>query len=425
MVGESIRKLGFWTLDAIRGGKIYAHQKHLQQVKYSGKGDQKALTDLLVHASKTVPAYKGMPAELKFFPVVSKQDYRKNFEAYRSSLHLDESKLHKVFTSGSSGTPFMAYQDTNKLKWHQAGLIEINNDIGWGLGDRFAFLRVWGVAHNTRNLSLMLSNTVPVNVINFDRGRQEAFRQRMLHDKSLHLILGYASALEKLAEYLIECNDGPKTYGITLVIADSENLSAKAKQTIEKAFACPVLNRYANNENGILALTKENDDRFFVNYPEYYVEILKLNSDEPVVEGEAGRIVITDLYNYAFPFVRYDTGDIGVAEKVVDGQCFVISQLLGRVSASLTKTDGVFITESSVTAYFENMINIGRYQIIQEAAKDYRIKIESTHQKLNGNLIERAKACFGNDANITIEHVVQIQQGKNGKYPITVNEIKK
>lgn len=40
---------------------------------------------------------------------------------------------------------------------------------------------------------------------------------------------------------------------------------------------------------------------------------LKMDSDEPAEDGELGRIVITDLYNYAFPILRYDNGDTAIA----------------------------------------------------------------------------------------------------------------
>src|SRR5699024_8524305 len=131
-------------------------------------------------------------------------------------------------------------------------------------------------------------------------------------------------------------------------ISDSENLSVTAKAKMEEVFQCPVLNRYGNNENGIIALTMPGDDRMHVNFPEYYVELLKLDSDEPVAPGKPGRIVITDLYNKAFPFIRYDTGDIGIADEMLDGQCIVLRQLLGRVSSSLRRTDGQLIGEATI-----------------------------------------------------------------------------
>ena len=48
-------------------------------------------------------------------------------------------------------------------------------------------------------------------------------------------------------------------------------------------------------------------DRYTVDLYNFYIEMLSLDSDEPVKPGELGRIVVTDFYNKAFPMIRYDT----------------------------------------------------------------------------------------------------------------------
>lgn len=426
MLGSSIRRTGFWVLDALKGGTIRKHQKHLQEIWESGNGDAAALHKLLVYASEKVPYYnKISPDSILNFPVVSKQIYRANFDNFRSRDFLDDSKLHEVFTSGSSGTPFKTYQDSDKLKWHQAGLILLNNSIGWYLGDRFLFMRSWGVNHDAEKFQTWLTNTVPCSVMGFDDKRKEDVRRLLSKDKALHHILGYASALEGLSQYMLDKGDAAGKYSVKTIIADSENLSDKAKATIEKAFGCPVLNRYGNNENGIIALTKPHDDAMYINYPECYIEVLKMNSDELAEEGECGRIVLTDLYNYAFPFIRYDTGDIGVASKIKNGQTFVIGQLMGRISAALTDTKGNLLGETIVNAFFTDLFNVGRVQIAQIGEKSYEVRLEKAPEDIEERIVIKAKRCFGEDAIVSVKHVDSIPQGKNGKYAVVVNEYRK
>lgn len=421
MLGEWLRCKGFWMLDALKGSKVRKYAAEWDAIKNKHCGNPEALEALLKHTIATVPYYKEITApEITRFPVVSKKEYQSDFEAFRSRDYLKEEELHKVFTSGSTGTPFMAYQDREKIRRHQAGLINLNRSIGWNLGARFLFFRVWGVSHGSSRLSQLISNTVPVDVIDFIDEKKETVRQMLLRDKSLHLILGYASAIESLADYLAQYHE---TYGIKLIISDSENLSETAKAKIEKVFQCPVLNRYGNNENGIIALTRPGDDRMHINFPEYYVELLNLDSDEPVAPGEPGRIVITDLYNKAFPFIRYDTGDIGIADEMYGNQCIVLRDFVGRVSASLLTLSGERIGEATVTAYFENLVGLKRYQVAQTAQKRYEIRVENEDNNLDGLLVQRAKAAFGEDAEITVSHVIRIPQGKNGKYKITSYEV--
>lgn len=421
MLDECVRRKGFWALDALKGSPIRKCVAELEVIKKERRGNPEALETLLKHAIETVPYYKEIKEpDITLFPVVSKNEYRADFEAFRSKEYLNEDKLHKVYTSGSTGTPFMAFQDQKKLRWHQAGLINLNRSIGWNLGDRFLFFRVWGVSHGSGKLSQFMSNTIPIDVINFNDEKKKQIRRRLLKDSSLHLMLGYASAIESLADYLSQYNE---KYGIKLIISDSENLSETAKEKMERVFQCPVLNRYGNNENGIIGLTMPGDNRMHMNFPEYYVELLDFDSDNPVVLGQPGRIVITDLYNKAFPFIRYDTGDVGIADEMIGNQCVVLREFVGRVSSSLRTTSGQMIGEATVTAYFENIVGIKRYQVAQIAEKHYEIRIENEDYVLDSLLEQRGKTAFGEDAEIQISHVEKIQQGKNGKYKITSYEV--
>ena len=424
MFGEMIRRVGFWTLDALKGGKVRTRMKHLKKVREDRRGNAEALEAILQHAIDTVPAYKNVKkAEISAFPVVSKVDYRNNFESYRSELYLDERGLHKVFTSGSTGTPFMAYQDQEKLLWHRAGLMNLNERIGWHLGDRFLFMRMWRGTHANTPFARLVSNTVPIEVCGFDEEHAEQVRRRILRDKKLCLILGYASAVEILAKHILQAGDAPADLGIRLVIADSECLTDRAKTTIAKAFNCPVLDRYGNNENGILGLTMDNSRVMEVNFPEYCMEILKLDSDMPAAQGELGRIVITDLYNKAFPFIRYDTGDVGIAAEMYGNQCLRLASLGGRSASVLTATDGAKIGETGVTSFFEDVVGIGRWQLAQTDVGRYELRLEDTDEQMDSILHQRCLNCFGADAQVVIRHVEKVPQEKNGKYKILVDEI--
>lgn len=424
MLGELFRREGFCLLDAMKGSPIRNHARELDEIYLKRSGNPKALEELLKHAIATVPFYgKIATPDISFFPVVSKKEYRADFESFRSKDYLKEDELHKVFTSGSTGTPFMAYQDREKIRWHQAGLTLLNRRIGWQIGDQFMFFRLWGVAHNEGKLSQIKSNMLPVDVMGFTDERKEETCQTIIRKKHLHLILGYASALTSLAEYIIQQEYKPDELGIRLVIADSENLSETAKKLIEQAFGCTVLNRYGNNENGILGITMPGDNRMHINFPEYYVELLKLDSDEPVKIGECGRIVITDLYNKAFPFIRYDTGDLGIASEMYEQQCITLQQLVGRVSGSLRNTNGIMIGETAATAFFEDMIGLGRYQIAQTGKRKYQVRVEKTERDLDEQIAIQAKKCFGSDADVEVLHIDKINQGRNGKYKITSYEV--
>lgn len=422
MFGTLIRRVGFWTLDALKGGKIRKKYKQFLKIKENETTNSKALSELLSFAIATVPAYSTIQEpEITQFPVVNKDAYRAAFDSYRSKNYLDDAQLHKVFTSGSTGNPFMAYQNRNKIYHHKAGLLAINAGIGWNLGDRYMFLRAWGGAHASGKLNHWMQNTVPIDVNELDDVHLEKICQSLLKDKQIKVILGYASALDVIVNYLDSKGHTAKDFRIHLVVADSECLKTEVKKRIESIFGCPVLDRYANNENGILALATSDNDCYEVNWPEYYVELLKLDSDAPVAQGETGRIVITDLYNKAFPFIRYDTGDLGVASKMCGNQVLELWKLIGRISDMLTDIKGNALGESVITAAFEDEMSLRCYQIIQH--KDgYDMRIE---KPFNGSLPEMEKKLhrlFGEDAQIAIILVDKILLGKNGKLKTTIHD---
>lgn len=422
MIDVWLRKTTFWILDMVRFSRVKKCKQYLQQLLEQGEQiNYDAIDDLIKYAIKHVPYYrKHIPEEsdISAFPVVSKDDYRREFDQFRSGEYLNNNELHAVYTSGSTGNPFKAYQDFRKLNYHKAGLIRLNESIGWELGERYMFIRAWGT-HFSGQLKNFSTNVVPVEALGLNDEKALDICKTLKKDKKLHLILGYASSLEIISECALRHGYQPCDFGITLIISDSECLKPSVKGKIKEAFGCPVLNRYANNENGILAITDDETDCFHVNYAEYYVELLKLDSDEPVELGEPGRIVITDLFNYAFPFIRYETGDIGVASKMCGKQVVEISQLIGRIADAITDTAGRVIGEAVATAAFENYTPLRRYQLVQ-AGNQYIVRIEKPFGGDEAEVVRRAQLIFGKDAGVTVEYVDDIPCGKNGKFKTVV-----
>ncbi len=422
MTGVWLRKEAFWILDMLRSSKIKKCGLELKKIyEQPARINKSELNALMQYAVGHVPYYRNTIlniSDISAFPVVSKNDYRKDFNSFRSDEYMNDEELHAVYTSGSTGNPFKAYQDRRKLNYHKAGLIQINESIGWGLGERYMFIRAWG-SHFSENIKNFATNVVPVEALGLNDSKAAEICETLKRDKALHLILGYASSLEIIAEHALKNGYLPSDFGITLIISDSECLKTSVKAKIKKAFGCPVLNRYANNENGILAITDDETDRFHVNYAEYYVELLKLDSDEQTEIGEVGRIVITDLYNRAFPFIRYNTGDLGIASQKCGNQVVEISQLSGRVSDTMTDINGTLVSETAATGTFENYTPLRRYQLIQEGSQ-YTVHIEKPFFGDEKEVLQRAKRIFGEAANIKIEYVDDIPCGKNGKFKTMV-----
>ena len=123
-------------------------------------------------------------------------------------------------------------------------------------------------------------------------------------------------------------------YNLKGFISTSEALKEQTRIAIEKAFECPCISRYSNMEQGIIAQEISGYQGHIINEAHYLVELLKIDQDLPAVDGEVGRIVITDYFNAGMPFVRYDTGDLGILGYVeIDGnrkRC--VKSIEGRIT---------------------------------------------------------------------------------------------
>lgn len=97
---------------------------------------------------------------------------------------------------------------------------------------------------------------------------------------------------------------------VKYAISGGKNLSQQRRRFIEKTLGCEVFNRYELLEFGVLGTECKYHNGFHINVESFVVEIVDQNGLN-VSPGVFGRIIITDLRNYAMPFIRYDTGDTG------------------------------------------------------------------------------------------------------------------
>ena len=80
---------------------------------------------------------------------------------------------------------------------------------------------------------------------------------------------------------MLEHNISIKHSAVKLIVSDSDHLSNVMADKLHSVFQCPVINRYDNEENGLLAYTTKNAEAFIANRAIYVMELLKLGVDEP------------------------------------------------------------------------------------------------------------------------------------------------
>jgi len=94
------------------------------------------------------------------------------------------------------------------------------------------------------------------------------------------------------------------------ILTTADMLYDYKRKTIEHIFDCDVFDNYSGRDTTLQAAECSEHFGYHLSIENAVVEFVKENED--VYPGETGKIIITDLCNYAMPFIRYEIGDLGV-----------------------------------------------------------------------------------------------------------------
>lgn len=228
----------------------------------------------------------------------------------------------------------------------------------------------------------------------------------------------YASWYDKIVEYLEKNTERADDYrNVKVAISSSEALNEDTRIKMKKLTGVPIVECYASEEAGVMGQQKIDDTNYYLNHASYVFELLKLDIDELAKYGELGRIVITDLYNYAFPLIRYDTGDTAIMEKGNERSngWDYISKLYGRKLDLVYDTKGNPTHPMNFTRVLKNIPQIIQWQLIQKEERSYHLKL-NTKPGIDLVYVEKEiKTIVGDDAHITFEMVDHIPVLASGK----------
>ena len=135
-----------------------------------------------------------------------------------------------------------------------------------------------------------------------------------------------------------------------------------------------------------------------------------------------GKILATSLYNYALPFIRYDTGDLGI---ISPSKCScgrktpLIKKIIGRTTDFLKLNDVAI--GSPVLTILMGKFDIEQYQIIQNSPCSIICKIVKgkTYRKEDEEFIIKS---FYSHVDIKFDYVDSILPTKASKYKFIIKK---
>ena len=307
--------------------------KNLQKSREEMKNLQnKKLQKLLFYAYDNSTFYKNLYKEngikrkdlndikLEELPVVNKKIIMENFDKIITKKNITRKKVENflenkeaptelynnkfriIHTSGSTGRIGIFVYSPDE--WDFIKAVSLRMFASFGLKPkRYAY--IGAVDGHYAGISLFLS---PINqieeifyedylIININKVLSDYFDK--LNKLKPHNLTGYPSGVRMLAELELEgkIDISPET-----IICGGEPFLEKDKELIEKAWNIKPLNYYASSESLMIGIKRPQDDNMYLMDDINYVEI------------KEDKTIITNLYNYTQPLIRYELSD--VLEKV-------------------------------------------------------------------------------------------------------------
>ena len=406
----------FWKNDLMQGGIIHSQYRQIKDILsvQDMQWVQQQYRLIKKHAIEQTDFYKDRNLEEEF-PVVNKSTILEHYEEHKAREGYDF-PLHTSSTSGSTGTPISVIQDYKKRNRTIADLKVFGELCDYPSHECMVFLRVLSDSLRRTPEQEERENIYYIDSANLDPDHLRGMLNEIYRRKP-RILFSYASTLVILAKFVKAEGITADSFSMKSVLTAGEGVSESDRILLEEAFGCTVYRRYSDMELGILGQDTGNGSAYVLNHGSFYFECLKLESDEPAAYGEVGRIVITDLFNYAFPMIRYDTGDLGIMDVLPGEKLPVLKEIHGRKRDCVYTTSGQLLSPAKISVSMWGITGVDQWQFIQEGAKAYTLKLNCSKEITNvSGILNKLQAILGDDAEISVEYVEGIAVLSSNKF---------
>ena len=359
--------------------------------------------------------------DLARLPVVSREDIRRNFPAKMTAGNMPARRRRLDRTSGSTGVPLEFFQDRDGRDLRLASFLLFDSWAGIRPGDRSVHIGAPQPFSLRAAMFDRLRGRSFLSVFRLEPGTMAAVLKSLSRMKPA-LVEGYSSAIFELAQAALQHGQGPRPRA---VVATSDTLPSR--EVVERAFGCPVFNRYGDRElGGALAQNCPEGQGLHLNSEVCVVEVVD-EAGRPVPPGQRGRVVLTDLANHVMPFIRYDSGDMAVAGGSCScGRGFpLIGRIEGRSSECLTLPGGRLLSPVAFSHYLfvshGYTEHILKYQAEQTRPGSLTFRFVPVRE-FSASLVRKLHAdlagLLGPGLAIDIEAVEDIPAGPGGKQAV-------
>lgn len=398
----------------IRNKTIFKHLRELITSDFAGLASLeeiqlRRLKKLLVHARENSPYFNkqlaGLDLEncdlsiLEKIPTLSKQALRENILSIQNDYG---KKQFLSSTSGSTGNALVFKRDEEWDGAHRAA--QLRGYSWYDVNPWDKNLYFWGFNPSfIKKLKIRLSDLLlnRYRVFNYDgKSIQQA---KNIIEKS-KFIEGYSSSIFSLAQLLDK--EGMKYEHVSLVKGTSEKIFDYYHNSVKAVFGKKMVSEYGAAETGIIAF-------------ECPVGNMHVTMENLIVEEVDNKIVVTNLFSFSCPIIRYELGDYIRLNKDFKCSCgrkhHVIEEVTGRIGENIKGFKNSYL---SLTLYyvFKNISLEKKTELAYFACQKEEgrliIKVLSEGEDndlIQGYIIEELQKYFSDDIEARIIFVDRIE----------------
>lgn len=399
------------------------------------------LAPLLAHCWSEVPFYRDAwsragfkpndirsIADFRRLPILEKADIRANLDDLVAGSH--RGKVIYKSTGGSTGEPLRFGYSRESYERRMAVMWRGYRWAGADIGRRTLYL--WGASGGAQGAWSRAK----------ERAYHAAFGRRMLDAFSIgeggferyaavieryrpQVIVAYVNPIWQLARWINANRRG--AWRPRAIITGAESLFAGQRADIESAFGCKVFNTYGCREFMLIASECEAKLGLHVNADNLVVETA---TDTPIAGSDgAGDVLVTDLHNYAMPFIRYRNGDRAFlsSDACSCGRGLpLLRSVEGRILDALRTRDGRYLPGEFFPHRLKDVRGIKHFQVVQRALDRIELRIVREPDLREAD-IEGVRAdvmrAMGQGTDLQVVYVDSIPPTASGKRRVTVSEI--
>jgi phenylacetate-CoA ligase len=397
----------------------------------------KKLRELLVFSSKYVPYYSNLFSGIGFnpfeldsiddlhrLPILTKSVIRSQKQQIVAT-NIDIKHLIKSASSGSTGEPLQYYTTKNAVSLRNAAVRRFWQWAGYNIGDKWVRIQLWPQSKIPfrKRLSTLLQRCQYIGSYQFnDQKILESIKT--IRKYKPKVIRGYTGPIYMIARYMNTHNIDP--IPIKSIITHSETLLPHYRELIVSQFESKVYDTYGGDGKVIAGQCEYGN--YHNNDENVIIEFVK-DDGSPAEEGKVGNIIVTDLNNYAMPFIRYQIGDIGIPKY---GACecgrglSMLKSIEGRDSDVIRTSSGNYLNVQYFVVYFEHESSILQFQAVQNFPDQLLLRLvinELFNETVRKRIYRDLKDACGEEMEITLEFVDKIPVSPSGKRRFVISFI--